>query len=1428
MKPSKTTPTDPSLDIYVPAGLRESRRYNDRVIVAGRGPIPSDLMFISASVLEEESADAVQGVFGASFNRKPAYLKGGVGIALKDLCTSVGISVDAEVYYTALCKWQLPKNEVLNPKRGKCEPGIACLIRELEEVKPKVVVAFGKAVFEFLCPGVIKFGDGLGMWFWSAEYQCRVMPMSHQQFILTKPEWFETYRLNLQQVKQMWDETRGIEVNRVPLNYSVCRTADDLRVLVEILKDFYLYSIDCEWHGFSHVDGYLRSLQICWAPGCASYIRFMDDQLNYVFDVSYEEAGAILAPVWNRKAVELVGHHISADLPWTFAKLGLEWYRKTRLDTEFAYQCCDEHGQRGLEWMSIRYTDLGRYEMELEVWKKKNKDLCEGGYGRIPDDILIPYGCKDVDVPMRAYLQIEADLRRQGMLHYYRDIMNPFCTDVFTQFALTGLPMNVPAMHEMREVYSFARSEMEAEFRQAYYEEAWDLLATHCMLVACPWPSDMPVKTRRGLTEIARAPQSIKLRLAFEDAPDMLSGTTAVMNVIQAAYGEVAVTHATVQAAVAHATSAKIQKIDSTNNKKRWLFDLKGYTPIKSTNNKAKGVPTMSWEKVMAMKPEQREGISPAVDKQTIQILADTHSDNLLKSLLTLQAVATVIKSFLSEPERDEDGTIIEEAGLLIWVSSDQRIHGQLSMTETGRPRAWKPNILNWMSYVQDKIKDGIKATILRANAEGRLPAALNCYAEGKKILPLRSTMQVPEEDILIESDYVTAEVLGLAYISGDTNLIRIMTEPDAQFGVLNDKDGTPVRIGFAEDCGISLEKQDARCLMAVWSEGKMKKQVSAVELQRKPDGSLLNPRVDLHWSLAEAFQNRPREFLTKKADRGAGKVGNFCIAEDEEVLTKRGPVAIQNVIDCDMLWDGLEWVHHGGVIYTGTREVREYQGLSATDNHEVWTHERGKVSFHTARTQRLTLVRSGRASGAHRYSRVDRARRDSAEIGRRVFLCANDVPILWSTEGEGVAQPGDWEVEQMPVSWGSKIRRQISRRGSRRSGYAEEPLSCDAATVQHRHARVESQVPWERDTGSVRLRTGLYRVGSEDVAGGVLQREGLRQNRQRRSLREVQFAIGRSIHEPAESSVHAGFEYICGQKVSDSLPFREVHGANGSRSAALRVGREGNSGAQQSEPPGRMAKVYDIVNAGPRHRFTCSGVLVSNSTAYGATTTTLERKIESDTGSKPEAGLGQKIMDALEVRQRVAQEWLVSLESAPENPGYLRAASGKVRHFVLPHEAAGHNSRLRRSIMSAQGREARNFFMQESVASTAGRAAVWLMDFGRHFKLKGITNICLYDSLATWAPRHERFIWAKAHKLFMQLANGWAYHGRVLRYSIDTEFNLGWSLRPSEAELIYLDDPTHKPTPEHLKAAEQWLDTYIAYYAENEKASLTFPGWRS
>lgn len=231
----------------------------------------------------------------------------------------------------------------------------------------------------------------------------------------------------------------------------------------------------------------------------------------------------------------------------------------------------------------------------------------------------------------------------------------------------------------------------------------------------------------------------------------------------------------------------------------------------------------------------------------------------------------------------------------------------------------------------------------------------------------------------------------------------------------------------------------------------------------------------------------------------------------------------------------------------------------------------------------------------------------------------------------------------------------------------------------------------------------------------------------------------------------------------------------------------------------------------------------------YGATAATLERKVEADTGVAPEPGTGEKLLKGLEERQPVATAFLNNLEEAPENPGYLRAASGKVRHFNLPSCSAGVPSKLYRSQKSAQGREARNFFMQESVAATAMRATNWMQDFARKYQLGGVPMTVLYDSVCTLSEAKERFVWAKAHAVCMHLANGWEYHGRVLRYPIETDLNSGWSLSPEK-------DPRYKHSPrvfkdpdpvtdEKLAALETWLDSLIDYFKRNERASLSFTG---
>lgn len=82
---------------------------------------------------------------------------------------------------------------------------------------------------------------------------------------------------------------------------------------------------------------------------------------------------------------------------------------------------------------------------------------------------------------------------------------------------------------------------------------------------------------------------------------------------------------------------------------------------------------------------------------------------------------------------------------------------------------------------------------------------------------------------------------------------------------------------------------------------------------------------------------------------------GRWCIAEDTlvTVKTEQGMVIqkpIQNVLISDLVWDGDEWVAHDGVVFSGDKEVIEWNGVTATPDHEVWISSDTKVPFEEAR----------------------------------------------------------------------------------------------------------------------------------------------------------------------------------------------------------------------------------------------------------------------------------------------------------------------------------------------------------------------------------------------------------------------------------------------------------------------------------------------
>jgi hypothetical protein len=293
--------------------------------------------------------------------------------------------------------------------------------------------------------------------------------------------------------------------------------------------------------------------------------------------------------------------------------------------------------------------------------------------------------------------------------------------------------------------------------------------------------------------------------------------------------------------------------INSTDHLRTWLFSVKGFTPLKTT--KKDGIQT-AWERVMALPPEKRAEYTPAADKMTIKVFAE--QDSMVGQIQELKAVGNIVKAFLRGP--DEEG---KEQGLHKWIQPDGRIHANFALTETHRPRAWKPNILNWPKAVTKPIEKAFER--LQATDPSR----------ANKPCSLRSCIQAPPGWAFIDMDLKTAEIVALAYTSGDTNLLNVLYAPDTQFAFLKKKD---------EKTGDVSEKQVRIAYNEITKAPESKWTVKLVDkdhedLVRKADGSLVHPGRDLHWEFGEVVKLDLRENLDKEAHRGGiGKVGNFSI----------------------------------------------------------------------------------------------------------------------------------------------------------------------------------------------------------------------------------------------------------------------------------------------------------------------------------------------------------------------------------------------------------------------------------------------------------------------------------------------------------------------------------------------------------------------
>lgn len=312
------------------------------------------------------------------------------------------------------------------------------------------------------------------------------------------------------------------------------------------------------------------------------------------------------------------------------------------------------------------------------------------------------------------------------------------------------------------------------------------------------------------------------------------------------------------------------------------------------------------------------------------------------------------------------------------------------------------------------------------------------------------------------------------------------------------------------------------------------------------------------------------------------------CIAEGELVLTSMGLVPIEKVTDSMRLWDGVDWVTHGGVLYQGEREVIEYDGLRATEDHVVFAWDKGErveIPFGVAANRSLPLVQTEIGGSAVRTSEdhisylLGVYTKTPLRVGKVRRLRAKRVGSF----GES-ATKFDKRLSNVHQQRKVALPVLVTSTADRRKATLREPQE-----TRLRHLR--------RSGYPVRLRK---RPRSCAVYLRKLftsrPRVDHRSNRPQRALRTRQSQNGFYARTAVEQTLY------CFERVRPTvLALRKkcrgsfaVQGFDPRRNyrACSKVSRGKMQGLEKHSA---TARIYDIFSAGPRSRFTVSGRLVHN-----------------------------------------------------------------------------------------------------------------------------------------------------------------------------------------------------------------------------------------
>jgi len=420
-------------------------------------------------------------------------------------------------------------------------------------------------------------------------------------------------------------------------------------------------------------------------------------------------------------------------------------------------------------------------------------------------------------------------------------------------------------------------------------------------------------------------------------------------------------------------------------------------------------------------------------------------------------------------------------------------------------------------------------------------------------------------------------------------NRIRLLTDDDEIPEFDPESDYKP--------CCVCRKTNPKEYEFATWFESIKRPPISVSAIVKKTNSfkqmfGSNNLRVKTYPRFSASISDIKRDIDTLEVVEGF-VADVICIAEGSLVLTNKGLIPIEKITQEHLLWDGENWVSHGGVVYKGVKETITHAGLTATPEHVVWT-EKGWRTLESCKRLGLFIAKTGDGRKNLRIGE-DYISDNTCEThpGEEKRICFHRMHSLWNKKMDFIRQFMQRNSKRMSKMFTTqKISPLVISKDTKQT----TSLSKQRKQSMEILRRTWNRISFFFSSRSMFMDYKKFRYSSRQISRN-------RQNRQRWSLRTRKHQMVNTFAKYSTHNEKSYYSKITPFQTTLSLYYlyrrylKKIFSYNDCQTDCSSLGKQEKRG----ELSQRSCKkpVWDIINAGPFHRFTVQGLLVHNCIDY-------------------------------------------------------------------------------------------------------------------------------------------------------------------------------------------------------------------------------------